>query len=122
MNKTHWENGERVPITRPNVDEIDDEPSPSNPALIMLRRIIGELLADSNPALGVECMAVIISIGYQGDSLAKIGQRHGVCRATVSKRCVDLSEAFGLQPARVMRRIDSREKSRNARLKVVSDQ
>jgi hypothetical protein len=70
----------------------------------MIRRIIGELLSQSNPALALECFSLITGIGYLGDSMTEIGKRHGVTRAAVSKRCIELSEALGLDPSRAMRK------------------
>jgi hypothetical protein len=113
-----WEGGQRVPVARPRIDDDDDEPMPRQErgALIMVRRLVGTLLADPNPALGTECLALITGIGYDGASMEAIGRRHRVTRADVSKRCVSLCEAFGIPPVRAMRTEKNRERCRAARL------
>lgn len=112
-----WENGARVPVYDPRDDEEDEEESPQeSPVLQMMRRMVGFLLADPAPALGIECLALVTGIGYDGASLAEIGRRHGVTRAAVSKRCVELCEAFGVKPVRAMRPEQNRERCRKARV------
>lgn len=69
----------------------------------VVRRLVGELLSQSNPALAIECLSVVTGISYLGNSMTDIARRHGVTRAAVSKRCVELSEALGLEPSRAMR-------------------
>ena len=96
-----WENGARVPVS--DRREAPEPPRPERGALVMVRRLVGNLLADTNPALGIECMALVTGIGYEGASMAEIARRHAVTRAAVSKRCVDLCEAFGIPPVRAMR-------------------
>jgi hypothetical protein len=116
-----WENGSRVPTYDPREDEDEDdnfEPvRPEPTALVMVRRLVGFMLADTNPALGVECMALVTSIGYEGDSMADIARRHKCTRAAVSKRCVELCEAFGIHPPRAMRPENNRERCREARVR-----
>ena len=70
----------------------------------VVRRIVGELLCQSNPALAIECFSIVTGIGYLGDSMTEIAKRHRVTRAAVSKRCVELSESLGLDPSRSMRK------------------
>lgn len=113
-----WENGSRVPTYDPRTDD-DDAPSPTRrdpAALVMARRLVGFMLADTHPALGIECLALVTGIGYQGASMAAIARRHRVTRAAVSKRCVELCEAFGVPPVRAMRPEASRERCRRARV------
>ncbi len=86
----------------------------------MARRLVGFMLADTHPALGVECMALVTGIGYQGASMEEIGKRHGVTRAAVSKRCVELCEAFGIPPVRAMRSEKCRQRCKNSRIRYVS--
>lgn len=67
--------------------------------LEFLRRVIGELMACSNPRLSAECLALVMRLPeYKGCSMAEIGRRHGVTRAAVSKRCAELIKALDLQP------------------------
>jgi hypothetical protein len=49
--------------------------------------------------------------------MTDIAKRHGVTRAAVSKRCVELSRALNLKPSRAMRSIPARQSYRRARLK-----
>lgn len=115
-----WENGQRVPVS--DRREMEDSPRPERGALVMVRRLVGLMLADTNPALGVECMALVTGIGYEGASMAEIARRHGVTRAAVSKRCVDLCDAFGIPPVRAMRPETNRERCRTARLHSLAEQ
>ena len=54
--------------------------------------------------------------------IGRIVDRHGVTRAAVSKRCVELSRALNLKPSRAMRSISARQSYRRARLKHLSTQ
>ena len=89
---------------------------------MVVRRLVGIMLADSNPALGVECVALVTGIGYEGASEADIARRHAVTRAAVSKRCIELCEAFGIPPVRAMRPKVNRENCREARMKSLTGQ
>lgn len=115
--KHGWENGSRVPVYEDDHD--DDQPKMriDSPALVMSRRLVGFLLADTHPALGLECLALVTGIGYDGASLNEIGLRHGVTRAAVSARCIDLCDAFGIPPVQAMRSEKSRENCRKARIR-----
>jgi hypothetical protein len=70
----------------------------------VVRRLVGELICQSNPALAIECFSLVTGIGYLGDSMTEIGRRHGVTRAAVSKRCIEFAEALGLDSSRAMRK------------------
>jgi len=74
----------------------------------VLRRLIGELLDQKNSALFIECLAVVSGVGFMGNSMTEIAKRHGLTRAAVSKRCVELSERLGLLPSRSMRSLTAR--------------
>jgi len=115
-----FENRRPVPVTRHSVEEEDDEPRPERSALVLVRRLVGILLADPNPSLGRECMALVTGIGYDGCSMAAIAIRHGVTRASVSKRCVDLCQTLGIPPTRAMRSVKNRQKCREARMREVA--
>lgn len=99
-----------------------DRPRPERGALVVVRRLVGILLADSNAQLGVECMALVTGIGYEGDSMAEIARRHKVTRAAVSKRCVDLCDTFGIKPVRAMRPEKNRARCRASRLQSLANQ
>lgn len=122
MTKTAWENHTRVPVHDPRDDDRDRDqsPRPERSALVMARRILCILLSDTNPALTVECMAVVTGIGYMGDSEAAIARRHGLTRAAVSKRLVTLTEDFCMQPTGPMRQTVNRERCARARYRHVA--
>ncbi len=73
-----------------------------------IRRLVGELLARDNARLTIECLCLVTNISYDGSTMTAIGQRCGVTRAAVSKRCVDVSNAMNLPPSRAMRRLTAR--------------
>jgi hypothetical protein len=75
----------------------------------VVRRLIGELLGQSNPGLAIECLSIVTGISYLGGSMKEVARRHGVTKAAVSKRCVELAEAIGLDPSRAMRSKQARE-------------
>jgi hypothetical protein len=118
--RSAWENHTRVPVAEPADDE-DDAPRPERSAVVMLRRLVGVMLADPNPALGRECLALVTSIGYEGNSMQEIAKRHKVTRASVSKRCIDLCETLGIPPNRAMRSVKNRERCRVARFRETAD-
>lgn len=115
-----WENGQRVPVRDARTSM--ERPAQERSSLVVVRRLVGLMLADSNPALGVECMALVTGIGYDGSSMEQIGRRHGVSRAAVSKRCVDLCDAFGIPPGRAMRPEKNRKRCRVSRLQSLAGQ
>ncbi len=94
---------------------VEKEPAQASPAPIenedvldILRRLIGELLAERNARLSLECLALATGFSYLGGTMTDIARRHGVTRAAVSKRCVDLTERLNLQPSRAMRSLTAR--------------
>lgn len=97
-----------------------DDPRVIAKATEMVRLVVGELLTSTNKALSVECFALVTGIGYQGSSQTAIAKRHGVTRAAVSKRCVELTEALGLHTSRAMKRAESRDNCRVAQLEAHS--
>ncbi len=103
---------EPQPPTTPSLDEPDPERLHD-----LLRRLVGELIGQDNARLSLECLALVTGLSYYGDSMTDIAKRHGVTRAAVSKRCVELSRALNLKPSRAMRSIPARQSYRRARLK-----
>jgi hypothetical protein len=81
-----------------------------------LQRLIGELVTDKKPRLAIECLALVSSIAYQGNSLTEIAARHGLTRAAVSKRCLELSERLGVKNRRALRSDHAREAYAEARI------
>jgi hypothetical protein len=82
-----------------------------------VRRILGEILSHDNARLTVECIAVVSGLNYSGASMTDIAKRHGITRAAVSKRCVELTELLDLRPSRAMRSLTARQRYRSARIK-----
>jgi hypothetical protein len=116
----YWENGERVPAYDPR-EKDSCEKSIESDALIMMRRLLGFLKASPHPDLTIDCLCLISSLCYEGKSMAEIAREHKVSRATVSRRCVDLCDSFGIEPTRAMRSRKGRENCRNARFKNVEN-
>ncbi len=88
----------------------------------LLRRLVGELIGQDNARLSLECLALVTGLAYCGDSMTDIAKRHGVTRAAVSKRCVELTRALNLKPSRAMRSLKARQSYRRARLQHLESQ
>ena len=82
-----------------------------------IRRVIAEILCHHNARLTAECIALVTGLVYSGDSMSDIARRHGITRAAVSKRCVELTELLDLPPSRAMRSLTARESYRAARIR-----
>ena len=82
----------------------------------ILRRLIGELLAERSARLSLECLALVSGLSFLGDSMTAIARRHGVTRAAVSKRCVELTERLNVMPSRAMRALTARRAYQAAQL------
>jgi hypothetical protein len=112
------------------VAEVEDDPVPTDDAEAtdperlhdLLRRLVGELIGQDNARLSLECLALVTGLVYCGDSMTEIAKRHGVTRAAVSKRCVELTRALNLQPSRAMRSLPARQSYRRARLRHLDTQ
>jgi len=81
----------------------------------VLRRLVGELIGLDNSNLSVHCLALVTGLTYEGNSMTAIAEQHGVTRAAVSKRCVELTQALNLKPSRAMRSLLARKSYRTAR-------
>jgi len=96
----------------PVVATVDDEdvhrPETDFGMATVARRIVGELLAQDNIRLTAECLAVVTGVAYGGSSMTEIARKCHVTRAAVSKRCVEISEAMAIPPARAMRKLTAR--------------
>lgn len=82
----------------------------------LLRRLVGEMVGQSNARLSLDCLALVTGLAYDGDSMTEIAKRHDVTRAAVSKRCVELTQSLNLKPSRAMRSLLARESYRKARI------
>ena len=80
------------------------------------RHVLGEVLNHANARLTAECIALVSGLIYSGDSMTAIAKRHGISRAAVSKRCVELTELLNLRPSRAMRSLTARKTYRSARI------
>ena len=81
-----------------------------------VRRVLGEIICHGNSRLTAECIAIVTGLNFTGASMTEVARKHGVTRAAVSKRCVELTELLGLRPSRAMRPLTSRTASRSARI------
>ncbi len=99
---------EEVPVKAATIENED--------VLDVLRRLIGELLAERNARLSLECLALATGFSYLGGTMTDIARRHCVTRAAVSKRCVELTERLHLHPSRAMRSLTARRAYQAAQL------
>lgn len=81
-----------------------------------LRRVLGEIICRDNARLTAECIALVSGLSYSGSAMTEIAKRHGISRAAVSKRCVEMTEMLGLRPSRAMRSLTARQAYRAARI------
>ena len=104
------------------VPESEPEPEPTAAACdaetiwATVRRVLGEVLNHGNARLTAECIALVSGLGYDGATMTEIAKRHGITRAAVSKRCVELTEMLDLRPSRAMRSLTARKSYRSARI------
>jgi hypothetical protein len=107
------------PALMPDVEPETPHDSPCGPEQIWdtVRRVLGEILCHHNARLTTECIALVSGLNYSGSSMTEIAERHGITRAAVSKRCVELTELLDLKPSRAMRSLTARKRYRDARLK-----
>jgi hypothetical protein len=84
----------------------------------VLRHLVADLLSEGNTRLTIECLAIALGLSaYEGETMTEIAQRHGITRAAVSKRCVDITERLNLPPSRAMRSTRARRIYQKAQLK-----
>lgn len=111
----HTGKGDEEPLIERSVRP-EPEPETASPSaaatdhelMDVLRRIIGELMAQDNIRLSLECLALVTGLSYDGRSMTEIARHHGLTRAAVSKRCVDITNALNLPPSRGMRALTAR--------------
>ena len=91
---------------------------PMRDATDVLRHFVADLLSEGNTRLTIECLAISLGLSaYDGETMTDIAKRHGITRAAVSKRCVDITERLDLPPSRAMRSTRARRIYRKAQLK-----
>jgi hypothetical protein len=84
----------------------------------VLRHFVADLLSEGNTRLTIECLAIALGLSaYDGETMTDIAKRHGITRAAVSKRCVDITERLNLSPSRAMRSTGARRIYQKAQLK-----
>ncbi len=70
----------------------------------ILRRLVADIVFEENTRLVIDCLTIALGLRvYAGDSMTMIAKRHGITRAAVSKRCVDITQQLNLPPSRAMR-------------------
>ena len=101
--------------------EPDDDPPETQSmgsATEILRRLVADIVFEDNTRLTIDCLTIALGLRvYSGDSMTMIAKRHGITRAAVSKRCVDITERLKLPPSRAMRSETARRIYRNSQLK-----
>jgi hypothetical protein len=101
---------------------VDHEPESGDcinkDAIEVLRHFVADLISEGNTRLTVECLAVALGLcAYNGESMTTIAKRHGVTRAAVSKRCVDITRQLNLPPSRAMRSEKARKIYRSSQIR-----
>jgi hypothetical protein len=111
--------GDDPALEVPAVDaEGETAETPVQSVADVLRHFVADLIADGNTRLTVECLAVALGLSaYNGESMTDIANRHGITRAAVSKRCVDITQRLNLPPSRAMRSTRARKIYQKAQLK-----
>ena len=98
--------------------EENEAPAPLREATEVLRHLVADLVSEGNMRLTMECLALALGLSaYNGESMTEIAKRHGISRAAVSKRCVDITERLNLPPSRGMRSEMARKIYRRSQLK-----
>ena len=108
------------PALEVSVDEPEPTEQDTEVVWDTVRRVIGEILSRDNARLTVECLALVSGLQYTGAAMTEIARRHGVTRAAVSKRCVELTVLLDLRPSRAMRSLTARRRYRSARIRTTS--
>lgn len=99
-------------------EDPDQQAPPMRDATEILRHLVADLISEDNTRLTLECLAVALGLSaYNGESMTEIAKRHGITRAAVSKRCVDITERLNLTPSRAMRSEMARKTYRHSQLK-----
>jgi hypothetical protein len=99
-------------------EEPDQQSPPMRDATEILRHLVADLISEGNTRLTLECLAVALGLSaYNGETMTDIAKRHGITRAAVSKRCVDITERLNLPPSRAMRSEKARKIYRRSQLK-----
>lgn len=99
-------------------EQEDREETSTRNVTDVLRHFVADLLSEGNTRLTIECLAIALGLSaYDGETMTDIAKRHGITRAAVSKRCVDITERLNLPPSRAMRSTRARRIYQKAQLK-----
>ncbi len=100
-------------------DEDGEADAPSmGSATEILRHLVADIIYEDNTRLTIDCLSIALGLRvYEGDSMTLVARRHGITRAAVSKRCVDIVKRLKLPPSRAMRSETARRTYRNSQLK-----
>jgi hypothetical protein len=104
-------------MPEPEPEATNDSPCDPEQTWDTVRRVLGEIPCHQNARLTAECIALVSGLNYSGSSMTHIAGKHGITRAAVSKRCVELTELLGIRPSRAMRSLTARKRYREARIK-----
>ena len=87
-------------------------------SVLVVAVLFGSGLASNYGTIGaaVALVAFLASITAHELAHALVARRHGVTRAAVSKRCVELTERLNLLPSRAMRSLTARHAYRAAQI------
>ncbi len=102
------------------IDHEDEQPETRSmgSATEILRHLVADIIYEDNTRLTIDCLSIALGLRvYDGDSMTKVAKRHGITRAAVSKRCVDITERLKLPPSRAMRSEKARKIYSNSQLK-----
>ena len=108
------------PLPPELLEQPQQQPEPTHDTEAIYRAIrcvVAEILYHNNARLTAECIALVSGLAYDGSSMSDIAKRHGISRAAVSKRCVELTELLDLPPSRAMRSLTARKSYRAARIR-----
>jgi hypothetical protein len=80
-----------------------------------MRSVVSIIRRHSNAALTIDCIALATGIASTDSAEIDIAQRHGLERAAVAKRCVEISRKLNLPPSASMRPVGARQSYSSAR-------
>ncbi len=97
-------------VREPDFDEAKESPSASNAtdSMEVLRQVMGIMVSTQNTRLSVECVALLLGLAFEGDTMTGIARKHRITRAAVSKRCIELANKLGIEHSRALRKLTAR--------------
>jgi len=111
---------EHIAEPEPPLDERVEELA-MRKAMQIVRMFLADAQAVGNARLTLDTLSLACGLSnYSGESMSTIARKHGISRAAVSKRCVDMIESLGLPPSRAMRQAAHRRKRPRQKLRRVA--